>query len=68
MAVGKDMRTGADINVVQWLRFGSGAYIHMIAVARSSAWIRPIRASARFATASICSDAIVALRTWRRRR
>jgi hypothetical protein len=39
MAVGKDVRTGADINVVQWLRFGSGAYIHMIAVARSSAWI-----------------------------
>jgi hypothetical protein len=39
MAVGKDMRTGNDINVVQWLRFGSGAYIQMIAVARSSAWI-----------------------------
>jgi hypothetical protein len=40
MAVGKDMRTGADINVVQWLRFGGGAYLHMIGVARSSAWIQ----------------------------
>jgi len=39
MAVGKDMRTGADVNIVQWLRFGGGAYLHMIAVARSSTWI-----------------------------
>ena len=39
MAVGKDARTGSDVNVVQWLRFGSGAYIHMIGVARSNAWI-----------------------------
>jgi hypothetical protein len=40
MAVAKDIRTGNDINVVQWLRFGSGAYIHMIGVAPSSAWIQ----------------------------
>src|SRR5262245_30517891 len=39
MAVGKDARTGNDVNIVQWLRFGGGAYLHMIAVARSSAWI-----------------------------
>jgi len=39
MAVGKDARTGADVNVVQWLRFGNGAYLHMIGVARTSAWI-----------------------------
>src|SRR5215510_296306 len=45
MAVGKDLRTGNGINVVQWLRFGSGAYIHMIAVAPSSSWIQ---AYARF--------------------
>ena len=45
MAVGKDLRTGNGINVVQWLRFGSGAYIHMIAVAPSSGWIQ---AYARF--------------------
>jgi hypothetical protein len=40
MAVGKDVRTGKDINVVQWLRFGGGAYLRMIGVARSSAWIQ----------------------------
>jgi hypothetical protein len=45
MAVGKDVRTGNDITVVQWLRFGGGAYLHMIGVARSSAWIQ---AYARF--------------------
>lgn len=39
MATAKDVRTGADINIVQWLRFGSGAYIHMIGIARTSAWI-----------------------------
>jgi hypothetical protein len=39
MAVGKDVRTGSDVNIVQWLRFGGGGYLHMIAVARSSAWI-----------------------------
>lgn len=39
MAVGKDARTGQDINIVQWLRFGGGAYLHMIGVARSNAWI-----------------------------
>jgi len=39
MAVGKDVRTGQDITIVQWLRFGGGAYLHMIGVARSDAWI-----------------------------
>jgi len=39
MAVGKDVRTGTDINIVQWLRFGGGAYLHMIGVARTNAWI-----------------------------
>jgi len=39
MAVGKDARTGTDINVVQWLRFGGGAYLHMIGVARTNGWI-----------------------------
>ena len=39
MATAKDVHTGADINVVQWLRFGNGAYLHMIGVARTSAWI-----------------------------
>ena len=39
MATAKDARTGADINIVQWLRFGSGAYLHMIGIARTSTWI-----------------------------
>ena len=39
MATAKDVRTGADINIVQWLRFGSGAYLHMIGITRTSAWI-----------------------------
>jgi len=39
MATAKDARTGADINVVQWLRFGNGAYLHMIGIARASTWI-----------------------------
>jgi hypothetical protein len=40
MAVGKDARTGNDVNIVQWLRFGGGAYLHMIGVSRSSTWIQ----------------------------
>jgi hypothetical protein len=39
MATGKDVRSGADIKVVQWLRFGNGAYLHLIGVARTDAWI-----------------------------
>ncbi|MEA2989023.1 MAG: hypothetical protein QOG83_1734 [Alphaproteobacteria bacterium] len=38
MAAGKDARTGADITIVQWLRFGGGAYLHMVGVARQDAW------------------------------
>jgi hypothetical protein len=39
MARGKDSRTGRDVNIVQWLRFGGGAYMHLIGVAPSDAWI-----------------------------
>jgi len=39
MASGKDIRTGQAVNVVQWLRFGGSAYLHMIGVARSDAWL-----------------------------
>jgi hypothetical protein len=38
MAVGKDNASGADVTIVQWLRFGSGAYMHMIGVAPTGAW------------------------------
>lgn len=39
MAAGKDARTGQDVTVVQWLRFGGGAYLHLIGVARTSVWV-----------------------------
>jgi hypothetical protein len=39
MARGKDSRTGSDVTIVQWLRFGGGAYMHLIGVARSDAWV-----------------------------
>jgi hypothetical protein len=38
MAVGKDNASGADVTIVQWLRFGSGGYMHMIGVAPTAAW------------------------------
>jgi hypothetical protein len=38
MATGKDGATGQDITVVQWLRFGGGAYLHLIGVSRTDAW------------------------------
>ena len=53
MATAKDPATGADISLVQWLRFGGDAHICIW-----SAWKpprpgrRPMRASARCATAS----------------
>jgi hypothetical protein len=39
MARGKDSRTGKDVTIVQWLRFGGGAYMHLVGVAASDAWI-----------------------------
>jgi hypothetical protein len=44
MARAKDP-TGADITVVQWLRFGSGLYMQMIGVSPSDSWLK---AYARF--------------------
>jgi hypothetical protein len=38
MAQGKDGTTGAPVKIVQWLRFGNGAYMHMVGVARSDGW------------------------------
>ncbi len=39
MAQAKDAHGGADIMVVQWLRFGSGGYLQMTGVARAENWI-----------------------------
>jgi hypothetical protein len=38
MAKGKDGSTGEEITIVQWLRFGGSAYLHVIGVAPSEGW------------------------------
>jgi outer membrane biosynthesis protein TonB len=38
MAEAKDARSGADLMVVQWLRFGSGGFLQMTGIARADAW------------------------------
>jgi hypothetical protein len=45
LANAKDPSTGADVTIVQWLRFGGGAYLHYVGVARVDDWIK---AYARF--------------------
>jgi len=35
MAQAKDARSGADVMVVQWLRFGGGGYLQMVGIARA---------------------------------
>jgi hypothetical protein len=38
MARGKDSATGDEITIVQWLRFGASAYLHLIGIARTDGW------------------------------
>jgi hypothetical protein len=38
LANGRDAGSGATLKVVQWLRFGGGAYMQMLGIARSEAW------------------------------
>jgi hypothetical protein len=38
MATAKDPTTGVDLTLVQWLRFGSGAYLQLVGVAPTPAW------------------------------
>ena len=38
MAEAKDARSGANVMVVQWLRFGSGGFLQMTGIARADAW------------------------------
>jgi hypothetical protein len=38
MAEAKDARTGTDVQVVQWLRFGSGGFLQMVGVAPADNW------------------------------
>jgi hypothetical protein len=45
MARGRDGVTGEEVTIVQWLRFGGSAYLHLVGVARSEGWTQ---AYARF--------------------
>jgi hypothetical protein len=38
MAEAKDARTGTDVMVVQWLRFGAGGFLQMVGIAHADAW------------------------------
>jgi hypothetical protein len=38
MATATDPTTGVDLTLVQWLRFGSGAYLQMVGVAPTPVW------------------------------
>src|SRR6185312_12387435 len=38
-AVGKDPNTGTEIELVQWLRFGNGAYLRILAFAPKDKWL-----------------------------
>jgi hypothetical protein len=54
VAHAQDAGTGANLMVVQWLRFGTGASLQMVGIARAGAWarelprLRAIRDSIRF--------------------
>jgi hypothetical protein len=39
MASAKDPATGTELSLVQWLRFGAGAYLHLVGMAPTPAWI-----------------------------
>lgn len=38
MADAQDARSGADVKVVQWLRFGGGGFLQMIGIAPANSW------------------------------
>jgi hypothetical protein len=38
MAEGKDIKTGADVKFVQWLRFGNGAFVRFLGIASNDSW------------------------------
>jgi hypothetical protein len=38
MAEAKDARTGADVRVIQWLRFGGGGYLQMVGIGGADSW------------------------------
>jgi len=39
---GKDAKSGADVEIVQWLRFGSGGYLRIVGFARKEGWVEAL--------------------------
>ena len=39
IAEGKHQPSGANVTVVQWLRFGGGGYLQMVGLAKTDAWL-----------------------------
>ena len=46
-AQAKDAQSGADIEIVQWLRFGTGAYLRILGFAPKDKWTRHVHALPR---------------------
>jgi hypothetical protein len=42
MAEAKDAHTGADVMVVQWLRFGGGGFLQMVGIANADTWTKSL--------------------------
>jgi hypothetical protein len=38
MAEAQDARSGADVRVIQWLRFGGGGYLQMVGIGGADSW------------------------------
>jgi hypothetical protein len=38
MAEAKDAKSDNDVKIVQWVRFGSGAYLRFLGIARADDW------------------------------
>jgi hypothetical protein len=39
---GKDAKSGAEVEIVQWLRFGSGAYLRILGFAPKDGWVEAL--------------------------
>jgi hypothetical protein len=38
MAEAQDVHSGADVRVIQWLRFGGGGYLQMVGIGGADGW------------------------------
>ena len=56
VAQAEDIRTGTDVMVAQWLRFGGGGFLQMIGMASATSGRMPRRACARCVTASTSNE------------